>query len=184
VRQEVRLQDPTQHAGAGTSATTPEVLPHQHLPVQLYKGVTVEDVTVSAPGAGKGVVVPCLRLPGSNFTIQLRNIRKRLLYIRFCLGRDTILSVSREKTNTRVIRCSYGPVFPQCDAPTEPPPPSLPQDAVEVRTLMESRKVKKEPGISCVDVNRSKFYMPNANKGVSQPVACGGMGLDEEIQSV
>jgi hypothetical protein len=121
VRQEVRLQDPTQHAGAGTSATTPEVLPHQHLPVQLYKGVTVEDVTVSAPGAGKGVVVPCLRLPGSNFTIQLRNIRKRLLYIRFCLGRDIILSVSREKTNTRVIRCSYGPVFPQCDAPTEPP---------------------------------------------------------------
>jgi pentatricopeptide repeat protein len=58
------------------------------------------------------------------------------------------------------------------------------QDAVEVRTLMESRKVKKEPGISSVDVNRSKFYMPNANKGVSQPVACGGMGTDEEIQSV
>ncbi|XP_062178713.1 pentatricopeptide repeat-containing protein At1g03540 [Phragmites australis] len=40
------------------------------------------------------------------------------------------------------------------------------ENAVEVRKLMKSRKVKKEPGISCIDVNRSKLYMPNANKGL------------------
>ncbi|KAK3134086.1 hypothetical protein QOZ80_6AG0544850 [Eleusine coracana subsp. coracana] len=58
------------------------------------------------------------------------------------------------------------------------------QDAVEVRRLMESRKVKKEPGVSCVDVNISNLHMPNANKGLSQSVVCRGMSTDEEIQSI
>ncbi|OQU76896.1 hypothetical protein SORBI_3010G232700 [Sorghum bicolor] len=42
------------------------------------------------------------------------------------------------------------------------------EDAVEVRRLMKSRKVKKEAGTSWIDVNRSKLYTKEA---ASQPVA-------------
>ena len=45
------------------------------------------------------------------------------------------------------------------------------EDAVEVRRLMKSRKVKKEAGTSWIDVNRSKLYMCNAKEAASQPVA-------------
>ncbi|KAG2607198.1 hypothetical protein PVAP13_4NG183233 [Panicum virgatum] len=58
------------------------------------------------------------------------------------------------------------------------------EDAVEVRKLMESRKVKKEPGTSWIDANRSKLYVCKAKEGASQLVPYGDMSADEEVQSI
>lgn len=44
------------------------------------------------------------------------------------------------------------------------------EDALEIRRLMESRKVKKEPGMSWVDANRSKLHVCNSNEEVSELV--------------
>uniref|UniRef100_A0A0D9WS28 EMB2261 n=1 Tax=Leersia perrieri TaxID=77586 RepID=A0A0D9WS28_9ORYZ len=44
------------------------------------------------------------------------------------------------------------------------------EDALEIRRLMESRKVKKEPGMSWIDVNRSRFHVSNVNEGASELV--------------
>ncbi|CAL5048651.1 unnamed protein product [Urochloa decumbens] len=58
------------------------------------------------------------------------------------------------------------------------------EDAVEVRKLMKSRKVKKEPGTSWIDANKSKLYMCKAKEGASQLVAFGDMSTDEEVQFI
>uniref|UniRef100_A0A0E0LDG5 Uncharacterized protein n=1 Tax=Oryza punctata TaxID=4537 RepID=A0A0E0LDG5_ORYPU len=41
-------------------------------------------------------------------------------------------------------------------------------DALEIRRLMESRKVKKEPGMSWIDANRSKLHVCDGNEEVSE----------------
>ncbi|KAJ1259885.1 hypothetical protein BS78_10G190100 [Paspalum vaginatum] len=58
------------------------------------------------------------------------------------------------------------------------------EDAVEVRRLMKSRKVKKEPGTSWIGVNRSKLYTCNAKEGGSQSIAFVDKSTDEELQSI
>lgn len=45
------------------------------------------------------------------------------------------------------------------------------EDASEIRKLMQSRKVKKEPGTSWIDVNRSKLHVWNAKGAPSELVA-------------
>ncbi|KAL6603837.1 hypothetical protein ACP70R_044198 [Stipagrostis hirtigluma subsp. patula] len=58
------------------------------------------------------------------------------------------------------------------------------EDALKVRRLMRARKVKKEPGTSWIDLNRSKLYMRNANEEASQLLASGDMTTDEEVESI
>ncbi|KAF7097298.1 hypothetical protein CFC21_099132 [Triticum aestivum] len=45
------------------------------------------------------------------------------------------------------------------------------EDALEIRRLMRSRKVEKEPGMSWIDVNRSKQHMSTVNGAASELVA-------------
>ncbi|KAM0919051.1 hypothetical protein ACQ4PT_008456 [Festuca glaucescens] len=45
------------------------------------------------------------------------------------------------------------------------------EDASEIRKLMQSRKVKKEPGTSWIDVNRSKLHVWNGKGAPSELVA-------------
>uniref|UniRef100_A0A0E0ABT4 EMB2261 n=1 Tax=Oryza glumipatula TaxID=40148 RepID=A0A0E0ABT4_9ORYZ len=51
------------------------------------------------------------------------------------------------------------------------------EDALEIRRLMESRKVKKEPGMSWVDANRSKLHVCDSNEEVSELVTSMEMDI-------
>uniref|UniRef100_A0ACD5WXP4 Uncharacterized protein n=1 Tax=Avena sativa TaxID=4498 RepID=A0ACD5WXP4_AVESA len=52
-------------------------------------------------------------------------------------------------------------------------------DASEIRKLMKSRKVKKEPGTSWIDVNRSKLHVWNVNGAPSELVASEDIITDD-----
>ncbi|KAL5224087.1 hypothetical protein ABZP36_010726 [Zizania latifolia] len=52
------------------------------------------------------------------------------------------------------------------------------EDALEIRRLMESRNVKKSPGMSWIDVNRSKLRVCNVNEAASELVLSEEMDTD------
>jgi hypothetical protein len=53
------------------------------------------------------------------------------------------------------------------------------EDASEIRKLMKSRKVKKEPGTSWIDVNRSKLHVWNVKGAPSELVASEDIITDD-----
>ncbi|XP_047053914.1 pentatricopeptide repeat-containing protein At1g03540-like [Lolium rigidum] len=53
------------------------------------------------------------------------------------------------------------------------------EDASEIRKLMQSRKVKKEPGTSWIDVNRSKLHVWNGKGAPSELVASEDIITDD-----